>query len=284
MPSIGPYELTTIETGYFGLDGGAMFGVVPKPLWEKRMVPDSRNRIRLAMRCLLLTSSERVILIDNGLGHKYTDKFASLYAVEHESHTLASSLATAGVGFGDVTDVVLTHLHFDHAGGSTIQTAEGLKPAFPNASFHVQRQQWQSAGAPNAREAPSFLAENLVPIEESGRLVLHDGVVELFDGVILEPYFGHTESMQTVRIRHADRTLVFAADLLPTSHHLAPAWTMAYDIRPLRSMDEKAGFLQRAVNEQWSLFFEHDPDVVVADVVSTEKGPAVTNPRSLEEL
>lgn len=284
MASIGPYTLTTIETGFFGLDGGAMFGVVPKPLWEKRMPPDSRNRIRLAMRCLLLRSGDTTILVDNGMGHKYTEKFASLYAVDHESHTLADSLAKVGVSFDDVTDVVLTHLHFDHAGGSTQRVGDDIRPAFSKARFHVQRGQWESAASPNSREAPSFLSENLEPIAQSGQLELHDGVVELFEGIILEPYCGHTEAMQTVRIQDDLRTLVFAADLLPTSHHLAPAWTMAYDVRPLQTIDEKATFLDRAAREGWSLFFEHDPVVVVADVHQTEKGPNIVNTRSLEEL
>lgn len=284
MTRIGRYRIDAVDTGFFGLDGGAMFGVVPKPLWEKRMTPDARNRIRLAMRCMLLRDDRRTILVDNGLGHKYTDKFASLYAVDHESATLARSLAMLGVSVEDVTDVILTHLHFDHAGGSTEVVGDRLEPTFRNARYHTQERQWASAFDPNPREAPSFLEENLQPLQDAGQLVIHNGPTELFEGVSVELFFGHTEAMQTVSVRSDDGTLVFAADLLPTSHHLNAAWTMAYDIRPLETMKEKERFLSRAASEGWTIFFEHDPLVVIADIRQDERGFAAVRQRSLEDL
>ena len=284
MTRIGPYQLHTIETGTFALDGGAMFGVVPRPLWEKRIPPDDRNRIPLAMRCLLVESSDRLILIDNGVGHKYSEKFAELYAVDHTASALALSLAAAGFGIDEVTDVVLTHLHFDHAGGSTARNGERLEVVFANAQHHVQRSQWATAVAPNPRESPSFLDENLNPLGESGLLVMHDGEKSIFPGITVKPYFGHTDAMQVVQIADATRTLAFVADLLPTSHHFGAAWTMAYDIRPLESISEKEGFLARAAKHGWSVFFEHDPVVIIADVEQTERGFRARNARPLAEL
>jgi glyoxylase-like metal-dependent hydrolase (beta-lactamase superfamily II) len=284
MTRIGSYALHAVETGTFGLDGGAMFGVVPKPLWEKRIEPDARNRIPLAMRCLLLESEDRLILIDNGLGDKYSDRFAQLYAVDHESATLAGSLASLGFTPRDVTDVILTHLHFDHAGGSTFRVGDRLDVLFANARHHVQRAHWESALRPNPREAPSFLDENLTPLAESGQLVFHDGDTTLFDGVSVSTVNGHTDAMQIVKIQDDRKTLVYVADLLPTSHHLAPAWTMAYDVRPLVTMNEKEVFLREAVAGRWALFFEHDPFVAVADVEEAERGLSAVRQRSLEDL
>src|SRR5690606_26097508 len=175
MAKIGPYSLHTIETGRFGLDGGAMFGIVPKPLWERRIQADERNRIPMHMRCLLLEGDGRVILIDNGLGDKYDRKFQDIFAVDQESSSLASSLREAGFTEDDVTDVVLTHLHFDHCGGSTRRGSGGLELTFPNAKHHVQRKHWEWACEPNLREAASFLSENLDPLSRSGQLELVDG-------------------------------------------------------------------------------------------------------------
>ncbi len=284
MTKIGPYSLHAVETGRFGLDGGAMFGVVPKPLWNRRIPADDRNRIPLAMRCLLLEDGDRLILIDNGIGDKFDDKFADIYGVSFSGSSLPQSLSGLGFGLDEVTDVVITHLHFDHCGGSTIKTADGLIVAFPNARFHVQLKHWASANAPNARERASFLRENIEPLAESGQLVFVDGEEELFPGVSAITVDGHTEHMQLIKISDHRTTLVFAADLLPTRFHLAPAWTMAYDIRPLVSMDEKSRLLHQAAKNSWHLFFEHDPHVEVASVAVGEKGPEVVDTRILKEL
>ncbi len=285
MPRIGPYNLHVVETGRFGLDGGAMFGVVPKPLWERRIKPDERNRIPLAMRCLLLEGDDKLILVDNGLGDKYDPKFAGLYNVDHAQGTLDGSLRSCGFDKSEITDVILTHLHFDHAGGSTTVDDGHLKIAFPNATFHVQRDHWVTANAPNPREAASFFRENLEPLAASGQLNLIAGARQLFDGISLDVYSGHTEAMQTVTITGDEHKLIFVADLIPTSHHLAPAWTMGYDVRPLQTMEEKGIFLERVSKEGSLLFFEHDPDVQMAGITFDERGrPTVLNPRNLNEL
>lgn len=284
MTRIGPYSLHTVETGRFGLDGGAMFGVVPKPLWNRRIPADDRNRIPLAMRCLLLEDGDRLILIDNGIGDKFDDKFSNIYDVSFSGSRLDRSLADLGFGLDDVTDVVITHLHFDHCGGSTVRRPDGLAVAFPNARFHVQLKHWAAANAPNEREKASFLRENIEPLAESGQLSFLDGDEEIFPGVSAITVDGHTDHMQLVKITDEETTLVFAADLIPTRFHLAPAWTMAYDIRPLVSMEEKSRFLQRAVDKGWHLFFEHDPEVEVASVAVGERGPEVVDTRILKEL
>lgn len=284
MPSIGSYTLHTIETGRFGLDGGAMFGIVPRALWSRRIEPDDRNRIPLAMRCLLLEGRDRLILIDNGLGDKYDEKFGAIYAVDQESANLAGSLKTAGFGLEDVTDVVLTHLHFDHCGGSTRRVGDRLEPAFPNARFHVQRLHWDWAMEPNEREAASFLRENLEPLGASGRLNLLDGEVEVAPGVDVMVVNGHTEAQQLVRVSDSEKSLVFVADLLPTTAHVRPVWIMAYDVRPLVTLREKAVFLERAVAEGWNLFFEHDPGIAVASLERTERGIEPCHERPLSEL
>lgn len=285
MTKVGDYELFSIETGTFALDGGAMFGVIPKPLWEGRIPADSRNRIRLAMRCLLAVGNNRVILIDNGIGDKFDDKFLDIYGVDHDTSDLDSSLKAAGTSRKEITDVVLTHLHFDHCGGSTFADSAGiLRTAFPSARYHVQLDHWRCATAPNPRERGSFLRENLEPLAESGQLSFVEGEVELFPGIFTHTVDGHTEKMQLVRIDGGNRALVFVADLLPTQFHLAPAWTMAYDMRPLVTIEEKAQFLGRAEQNDWSLFFEHDADAEISDLEKDVSGYRVTNIRSLGEL
>lgn len=284
MTKIGPYNLYSIETGRFALDGGAMFGVIPKPLWEKRTLPDNRNRIPLNMRCLLLEGNGKVILIDNGLGDKYDAKFKSIYAVDHEKYELHRSLNAIGFQASDITDVVLTHLHFDHCGGSTSRNGDRLEVAFPNAEFHIQKQHWKWAGAPNAREKASFLKDNLEPLAASGQLRLLEGNGHLFDGVEVITVNGHTEAQQMVKIQGAEGTLVFVADLIPTAAHLRGPWIMGYDIRPLVSLQEKTDFLERAVQEGWHLFFEHDSKVIISSLLRTERGIESIEPRPLQEL
>lgn len=277
------YTLRPLETGFFRLDGGAMFGVVPRPLWERRIAPDDRNRIRLAMRALLAEGDGRLVVFDTGLGHKYDGRFADLYAIDHETATLEGSLAAAGFAPEDVTDVVLTHLHFDHVGGATRRNGDGLALTFPKARHHVQRRHWDWAMDPNPRERASFFDENLRPLHESGLLVLHDGPGEILPGVTARTFDGHTEQQQVLLVDGgaAHGTVAYVADLLPTPHHLAPAWTMGYDVRPLVTMAEKADFLDEAEREGWTLFFEHDPSVEAARLARTEKGVVATDPGPL---
>ena len=284
MTKIGPYTLYTIESGRLGLDGGAMFGIIPKPLWERRIPADERNRIPLHMRCLLLEGDGRLILIDNGLGDKYDAKFERLYAVDQDHSELHRSLQAAGFSADEVTDVLLTHLHFDHCGGSTRRVGDRVELAFPNAQHHIQKAHWAWARNPNVRERGSFLEENLAPLDASGQLHLLDGNGEVFPGISVQTVFGHTEAQQIVKVAGPEGTLVFVADLLPTTAHLAPAWNMAYDVRPLVTIEEKATFLEEALEGGWHLFFEHDPDVTVASLERTEKGIRVVEPRPLTAL
>lgn len=284
MIEFGRYTLHALETGRFRLDGGAMFGIIPRPLWDRRIKPDARNRIELAMRCLLIEGDGRVILVDDGLGDKYDDRFADIYGVDHGNATLDRALEEAGFARESITDVILTHLHFDHCGGSTRREEGEVVPAFPQARFYVQQRHWDWAMHPNVREQGSFLAENLTPLGMSDQLSLVDGEFELFSGIHLHLAHGHTEAQQLVRVTDGARNLVFVADLLPTVHHLAPAWNMAYDVRPLVTIEEKGRFLARATASGWSLFFEHDPQVVVADLEATARGFATHSHRGLSEL
>ena len=277
-----PHTVRTLDTGLFRLDGGAMFGVVPKPLWARRIAADDRNRIPLAMRCLLVEAGDRLVLVDAGLGHKYDARFADLYAIDHETATLERSLAAAGFHASDVTDVVLTHLHFDHIGGVTARDGDGrVGLVFPGARHHVQRRHWEAAQAPNPRERASFFADNLDPLADAGVLVLHDGPGEILDGIATRVVDGHTDAQQVVLVETDGGTVAFCADLVPTRHHLPPAWTMGYDVRPLVSMDERAAFLRDAIAGDWTLVFEHDAEVEAASVVMGEKGPEVRDPRPL---
>ncbi|MEX1055037.1 MAG: MBL fold metallo-hydrolase [Rhodothermales bacterium] len=285
MSKIGPYTLHTIETGRFALDGGAMFGIIPKALWERRMAPDARNRIPLNMRCLLLEGDGRLILVDNGLGEKYDEKFGDIYGVDHDSANLGRSLREAGFSEDDVTDVILTHLHFDHCGGSTKRTDTGrLELTFKNARHYVQRRHWECARSPNLREEASFLRENLDPLAASDQIELLDGEGEVLPGIEVLTMHGHTESQQLVKISDREKTLVYVADLLPTSMHARAVWIMAYDVRPLVSLEEKQRFLERAVGGAWHFFFEHDPTVVVGTPQRTDRGIEIAGARSLDDL
>jgi glyoxylase-like metal-dependent hydrolase (beta-lactamase superfamily II) len=269
---IGPYTLHQIDAGVLRLDGGAMFGIIPRPLWERRIRPDERGRIPLAMRCLLLEGEGRLVLVDNGLGDKYDEKFADIYAVDQESSELHRSLRAAGFSADDVTDVILTHLHFDHCGGSTLRSASGgLEPAFRSATFHVQARHWEWARE-SPREQASFLQENLAPLAASGQLRLVEGETELFPGIETFVVDGHTRGQQLVRVFSGDESLLFAADLLPTTAHVPLLWIMAYDVAPLDTISEKKRLLRRAAAERWRIMFEHDTSVATARIEETDRG------------
>ena len=270
--NVAGYQVDLVEAGRLGLDGGAMFGIVPRPLWERQIVPDDRNRIPLAMRCLLLRGHGRTILVDTGLGDKADAKFESIYAVDHEHSTLLGSLDRLGVGPEAVTDVALTHLHFDHAGGATTRDEGGaLRLTFPEADHYVQRAQWDWAHT-SEREAASFLAENLDPLEASGRLVLLDGPEPPWPGVSLHVVDGHTRGQQLVRVGEGPEALLFAADLVPTAAHVPALWIMAYDVEPLKTLREKGDLLAEAAAGSWTVVFEHDPEVACARIERSEKG------------
>ncbi len=259
-----------------------MFGIIPRVLWERRIPPDERNRIQMIMRSLLLEGDGRVILIDNGAGNKYDQRFRDIYALEED--TLEGSLKKAGVHAEEITDVILTHLHFDHAGGSTDRKGEKVVPKFINATYHLQERHLKEARNPNLRERASFLAHNFEPLAASGQLKTYSGGGSIFPGVDLLVMNGHTAGQQLVKITGKEGSLVFCADLLPTVHHVRGPWVMAYDVQPLLSMREKEEFLREALQGEWQLFFEHDPEVNIASIHETEKGMSTCMHRPLAEL
>lgn len=267
-------QLFAIPTGTFRLDGGAMFGVVPKVLWQKTNPPDERNRIQMAMRCLLIEDSSRLILVDNGIGHKYNEKFRDLYAIDHSTHTLERSLEALGYTRDDVTDVILTHLHFDHAGGSTEwnPVKEKYELVFSAATHWLQKDQLQWALKPNAREKASFFPENTEPLVQSGNLRLLDGETELFPDISLRVFRGHTDAQQLPLLNYKGRKILFAADLFPTYGHIPLPFVMGYDTRPLLTLDERTEVLPWLAEEKVILFYEHDPENECGTVARNEKG------------
>ena len=264
-------KLYAIETGHFKLDGGAMFGVVPKPLWERTNPADENNRIDMAARSLLIEDGNRLILIDTGLGNKQSDKFFSHYAL-WGGYSLSSSLKKAGFHSDDITDVVFTHLHFDHCGGAIVRNEKGFyEPAFKNARFWSHKDHWQWATEPNVREKASFFPENILPLEESGQLNLLDSdKTPLGFNVLLMD--GHTEKQMLPKIEYKGKTIVFAADLIPTVGHLPVPYVMGYDTRPLLSLKEKSIFLEEAVENDYLLFMEHDAHNELISLKNTDKG------------
>lgn len=275
---IGNYILHPIETGRFALDGGAMFGVVPKPLWEKTNPPDEKNRIDLAARALLVVGNGRKILVDVGNGSKYTDKLTSIYKFDTTHYDLVSSLKQHGLAPADITDVILTHLHFDHAGGSTVMNNGEIVPTFPKAKYYVQREHWRAANNPTERDRASFFKEDFMPLQFFGQIEYTDGEVEIFPGISVRIVNGHTTALQCPVISDGTTTLFYCADLMPTTAHVQLPWIMAYDLRPLVTLEEKKKILDHAVDESWILFFEHDPRTEAVRVMRTEKGIAIDTP------
>jgi glyoxylase-like metal-dependent hydrolase (beta-lactamase superfamily II) len=266
-------ELFTIETGHFKLDGGAMFGVVPKSIWHKLNPADENNMISLAMRCLLVQDGKRLILIDNGMGNKQDAKFFGYYYL-HGNHSLDASLAKYGFSRADITDMVLTHLHFDHCGGSIAFNADRtkLETAFPNATYWVSEAHWNEALAPNPREKASFLKENIMPIQESGQLQLLQPGQQFHPEIDLLFTNGHTQSMMHPIVPFKGSKLIYLADVIPTQAHLPTPYVMGYDVRPLDTMKEKTDILNMALENNWVLFFEHDPLLEACTIQQTEKG------------
>ncbi len=269
---IGNYELFSIETGRFALDGGAMFGIVPMPLWKKLNPPDERNRITLAARALLLKGNGKIILIDNGNGSKFSDKQIDIYRLDTNHSNLENSLSNIGVTFSDVTDVILTHLHFDHAGGSTKKENGEIIPAFPNATYYVQKKHWERSQHPNEKDRGSFMYDDFMPLKNSGVLELLEGNEKVFPNISFMICDGHTDAQQLPKISDGTTTLLYCCDMIPTTAHIPVPYIMAYDLRPLTTLEEKKTILKLASEENWILYFEHDPKIATAKVVQTEKG------------
>lgn len=268
-------KLYTINTGNFKLDGGAMFGVVPKVIWNKLNPADENNLCPWAMRCMLIEDDNKLILIDNGVGDKQDEKFFGHYHL-HGNDSLEKSLKQLGFHHSDITDVVLTHLHFDHCGGSITREDNKLIPAFPKAHYWSNERHWQWATEPNDREKASFLKENILPIKESGQLQMvripQTGNAYFTDSISMRYVHGHTDAMMLPQITYKGKTIVFMADLIPAVAHLPVPYVMAYDMFPLTSLLEKKSFLQEALEKEYILFFEHDPVHECCTLQQTERG------------
>ncbi len=279
-----------VETGNFKLDGGAMFGVVPQSIWNRTNPADTNNMIDLSARCMLIEDGNKLILIDNGLGDKQSEKFFSYY-YRWGNHSLDNSLKELGFHRDDITDVFLTHLHFDHCGGSIQWNKDrtGYEPAFKNARFWTNKEHWEWATNPNAREKASFLKENLLPMQESGQLnfINRDNVSQLENselgfGILFVD--GHTEKMMLPRIKYKGKSIVFMADLIPTVGHIPLPYLMGYDTRPLLTLEEKAQFLNHAAENKLLLFFEHDAHNQLCTLKQTEKGVRLDELFSFDEI
>ena len=274
-------RLFTIDTGFFKLDGGAMYGVVPKSIWNKLNPADENNLCSWALRCLLIEDYGRLILIDTGNGDKQDAKFFSHYYL-HGDDTLEKSLAKHGFTSDDITDVFLTHLHFDHCGGAIKRDGDKLIPTFKNATYWSNERHWEWATRPNEREKASFLKENILPIKESGKLKFipvgkESSVIKPFPSGIIDSLSvmlvsGHTDAMLLPVIKYNNKTIVYMADLLPSVAHIPLPYVMAYDMFPLTTLNEKKSFLKDAVEKEYILFFEHDPQVECCTLQTTEKG------------
>lgn len=278
-------NLHTINTGFFKLDGGAMFGVVPKSIWQRSNPADSNNLCDWAMRCLLIEDGNRLILIDNGIGNKQDEKFMGHYFL-HGEDTLDRSLAAKGFNRDDITDVFLTHLHFDHCGGSIERVNDKLIPAFKNAHYWSNEQHWEWAVNPNDREKASFLKENILPIQESGQLrfVANEDGVSFQNNIKIRFAFGHTDAMMLPQINYKDKTVVYMADLLPSVGHIPLPYVMAYDMFPLQTLKEKKSFLTEAANNNYILYLEHDPVHECCTLQHTEKGVRLAETFRLEDI
>ena len=277
-------KLHTIDTGFFKLDGGAMFGVVPKTIWNKTNPADENNLCTWAMRCLLIEEGDRLILVDTGIGNKQDPKFFSHFYL-HGNATLESSLAALGFHKNDITDVFLTHLHFDHCGGSIKKAGDKLVPSFKNAIYWSNERHWKWATEPNDREKASFLKENILPIQENGQLkFIERSGAELLNFLSIKQVFGHTDAMMLPQINYKGRTIVFMADLLPSVAHIPVPYVMAYDMFPLTTLNEKKSFLSEAQRNDYILFFEHDPAIECCSLQMTEKGVRMKESFRLSDL
>ncbi len=278
-------KLYSANAGHFKLDGGAMFGTVPKSIWNKLNPADDNNMCSWAMRCLLIEDGNRLFLIDNGMGNKQSEKFFGYYYM-HGNDTLEKSLNAAGFTADDVTDMILSHLHFDHCGGSIQHNKDktGFEPAFKNAIYYSAERHWKWATEPNPREKPSFLSENILPIQQSGQLKLLKEGESITENISVIFANGHTDGMMVPHIKYKGKTLVYMADMMPSVGHIPVNYVMGYDTRPLLTMQEREPFMKRAADEEYILFLEHDPVNECCTVQHTDKGIRLKEKFSLKEF
>ena len=272
LNNIGEWKVIVLETGDFRLDGGAMMGSVPKVLWEQTNPADELNRINLSLRCLLLDNGSKRVLIETGMGNKFNDKFQSMFAIKQSSNPLSDTLGEYGYSIESITDVILTHLHFDHSGGAlNCNENEVLVPAFTNAKYHVSESNWKLGVAPNPRDRASYLNENYLPLKDAGVLNLIADNSEILSGISSYIVNGHTTGQQLIKVESEGEVLVFCSDLIPLRSHLKLPWIMGYDLNALLSLKEKTKFLQEAVDGDWWLFFYHDPKTIAVKIEKGEK-------------
>lgn len=270
---LGKFNIDSVETSIFALDGGSMFGVVPKVMWSKAYDPgDELNRIPLAARPLLVRWEDRIVLIDTGNGTKMSDKLAAIYGIDKEKSSIENALSKFNITADEITDVILTHLHFDHSGGSTNYVNGIAEPVFKNAKYYVQKEHFNWAQNPTEKDRASFLKDDFMPLFSSGMLELIDGEGQLFDGINLITTFGHTHAMQAVKITDEGNTILYCADFCATSAHVPVPYVMGYDNQPLVAIEERKKILPQAYEEGWIFAYEHDAKIQASKIISTEKG------------
>jgi len=275
----GDFEVTPLVDGFFRLDGGAMFGSVPKVLWERRAPADEKNRIMLGLRPLLVRTPEHTVLIDAGIGAKMSEKEAAIYAIDRRPG-LEGALAEAGVAVGDVDVVIASHLHFDHVGGLTTRLADGaIVPTFRRATHHIRRAEWEDATHPHERNRASYLPDNFVPLEQAGIVSFHEEDTELLPGIRAVRTGGHTMHHELIRLESGGRVGVFVADLMPTAAHVDAPWIMGYDLYPMDTLIFKKRFLREAIDGEYVIFFEHDP-AMAAGIIRETNGRLHVEPVS----
>lgn len=256
---IGDYKIYPVETSEFGLDGGAMFGIIPKPLWEKKAPADEMNRIEMVTRSMLLVSNNRKILIDTGNGTKWAEKFKQIYRIDTSRYNMVNSLKNLGFSAEDITDVICTHLHFDHVGGNTEYVNGKIAPTFPNAKYWMPKENWDLANSPSEKDQGSFMELDWKVLAENGMINLVSGKEPFLPGIDLVMSYGHTTGQMHPVISDGTNTIMYCGDLIPMAAHIPLPWVMAYDIMPVKTVEEKRNLLPKVVDENWMLFFEHDP-------------------------
>jgi len=267
---IGKWKIYPIEMGTFWLDGGAMMGSVPKVLWAKTNIPDSLNRIKLALRCLLVDDGENLVLIETGIGNKNSNKFCSMFNIDIKN-TLSDTLSDIGYSVENIKHIILTHLHFDHAGGATMFDLDGnIVPTFPNAKYYITAKNWNAAINPNPKDRASYLKENFMVLHEKGILEIIPENSTILDGISTYVVNGHTHGQQLVRVSDEESNLFFCSDLIPLKSHLSLPWIMGYDLNASLTLDEKKAFLDLASQNKWILYFYHDPEVVAVTIEKKE--------------